>query len=232
MRSRNTNLLELTAIHYGALVLEESLKGKLGAVLPDNATAVSFLQREGGTVSWTLNMEAPKSLQWIERGEQGHHSDTVCEGREQRVGRFSQQKGTSHHHRMDSSPATPSMQCSVEGVGISTCGSLCDRMNYTLPNLLSPFQDPMTVATVALLFSGTTTRNYLLFPPFCVINKLNRGQTDSVLALEGVVSRSHGAVHQHPQEDFLQEEIFSVCHTCSTAFTSISTPFSWQVEGD
>ena len=65
-RSLHINTLELRAIRLGLLHFTELLQGKTVAVFSDNATALSYLAKEGGTHSVSLNMEAQKTLEWAE----------------------------------------------------------------------------------------------------------------------------------------------------------------------
>ena len=61
------NLLELRAIRFGLLHLEDMLRGRTTAVFSDNMTALSYLLKQGGTHSSSLNAEAQATLSWAER---------------------------------------------------------------------------------------------------------------------------------------------------------------------
>ena len=64
--SLHINLLELRAIHLGLSHFTEDFHGKAVAVFSDNATALVYLAKEGGTRSRVLNAEAQSVLQWAE----------------------------------------------------------------------------------------------------------------------------------------------------------------------
>ncbi|XP_045104399.1 uncharacterized protein LOC123499932 [Portunus trituberculatus] len=64
--SLHINLLELKAIRLGLLHFKDHVRGQTVAVFSDNATALSYLAKEGGTRSGSLNAEAQAILQWAE----------------------------------------------------------------------------------------------------------------------------------------------------------------------
>ncbi|XP_045127738.1 uncharacterized protein LOC123514154 [Portunus trituberculatus] len=142
--SLHINLLELKAICLGLLHLKEHVRGQTVAVFSDNATALSYLAKEGGTCSGSLNAEAQAILQW-----------EVC----------------NLLWRLWSYP---------------TVDLFATRLNFRLPNFISPFRDPMAVATDAFLYNWDHQDLYA-FPPFPlfrkVLNKLKMARQTNVILI-------------------------------------------------
>lgn len=173
-RSLHINLLELRAIRLGLSHFMESVRGKTVAVFSDNATALSYLAKEGGTRSRLLNAEAQEILQWAEdhtvqiltqfvKGSSNVLAD--CLSRQDQV---ISTEWTLHQDicyrlwRLWSYP---------------TVDLFATRLNFRLPNFVSPFRDPMAIATDAFLYNWDHQDLYA-FPPFPLIRKvLNKLRT-------------------------------------------------------
>ena len=167
-RLDHITLLELRAIRQGLLAFADVVVGKTVAVLSDNTTAVSYLQKAGGTRSSRLNLEAQMTLQWAEdhsvtlltqfvRGESNVVADCLSRG-----------------HQVISTEWTLHQQvCDTlwRLWGYPLIDLFATRMNYRLPNFVSPFRDPMAVATDAFLFPWDHMELYA-FPPFHVVRKV------------------------------------------------------------
>ena len=66
-RDMSINLRELRAIRLGLLEFENEFAGRSVGILADNTTALSYLRKEGGTRSATLNAQAQDILAWAEQ---------------------------------------------------------------------------------------------------------------------------------------------------------------------
>ena len=65
-RSLHINILELRAIRLSLFHFMKNVQGKTVAVFSDNTTALSYIIKEGGTRSTSLNAEAQLILEWAE----------------------------------------------------------------------------------------------------------------------------------------------------------------------
>ncbi|KAK3864567.1 hypothetical protein Pcinc_029750 [Petrolisthes cinctipes] len=171
-RSLHINLLELRAVRLGLLHFREQVHGKTVAVFSDNTTALSYLAKEGGTRSGSLNAEAQTILQWAE-----DHAIQI-------VTQFV--KGSSNVladclSRQDQIISTEWMLhqdiCSQlwRLWSYPTVDLFATRLNFRLSNLVSPFWDPMAIATDAFLYNWDHQDLYASHPfPLVrkVINKL------------------------------------------------------------
>ena len=122
-RSLHINVLELRAIRLSLLHFSRTVHGQTVAVFSDNTTALSYLAKEGGTQSTSLNAEAQRILEWAE-----NHSVKILtfhKGLLQCVGGLSQQAPSVHLHRMDSSSGRVSP--ALETVGLSNCRPVCHQ---------------------------------------------------------------------------------------------------------
>lgn len=167
-QQEHITLLELRAIRLGLQAFEAVLQGKSVAVLSDNTTAVSYIKKAGGTRSVTLNHEAQKTLQWAEdnsvtiitqfvRGESNVLADSLS-----RKNQVISTEWVLHQQVCDNL---------WQVWGCPTVDLFATRLNYRLPNFVSPFHDPMAVATDAFLFPWDHMELYA-FPPFHVIRKV------------------------------------------------------------
>ena len=180
--SLHINLLELRAVRLGLQHFKDHVRGQTVAVFSDNATALSYLAKEGGTRSGSLNAEAQLILQWAEdhavqiltqfvKGSSNVLAD--CLSRQDQI---ISTEWTLHQDictllwRLWSYP---------------TVDLFATRLNFRLPNFISPFRDPMAVATDAFLYNWDHQDLYA-FPPFPlirqVLNKLRMAhQTNLIL---------------------------------------------------
>ena len=167
-QQEHITLLELRAIRLGLQAFEDVLQGKTIAVLSDNTTAVSYIKKAGGTRSAKLNHEAQLTLQWAEdnavtlltqfvRGENNVVAD--CLSRRNQV---ISTEWTLHQQVCDNLWRL---------WGCPMVDLFATRMNYRLANFISPFPDPMAIATDAFLFPWEHKELYA-FPPFHVIRRV------------------------------------------------------------
>ena len=79
------NLRVLRAIRLGLQHFQHSLQGQSVVTYSDNATALSYIKKQGRTFSWTLNAEAQHLLDWAVSGHLSgvpvHHGVEKCGGR-------------------------------------------------------------------------------------------------------------------------------------------------------
>ena len=176
------SLLELRSIRLGLQAFQSRLQGKTVAVMSDNTTAVSYLQKAGGTRSAALNHEAQKTLQWAEdcsitiltqfvRGRDNILADGLS-----RTNQVLSTEWTLHHHVCKDLWRL---------WGYPLLDLFATRLNNRVPNFVSPFPDPSAVATDAFLLPWDLKDLYA-FPPFAVLRKvLNklRSSTGVVLTL-------------------------------------------------
>ena len=181
--SMHINVLELKAIWLGLSHFTGVLQGKTVAVFSDNATALSYLAKEGGTRSTSLNAEAQRILAWAEvhsvtiltqfvKGSSNVLADCLS-----RRAQIISTEWTLHHE-----------VCSQlwKLWGYPTVDLFATRLNFRLPNFVSPFHDPCAVATDAFLYNWNHQDLYA-FPPFPlvrqVLNKLRSAQGTSLILI-------------------------------------------------
>ncbi|KAK3886178.1 hypothetical protein Pcinc_009638 [Petrolisthes cinctipes] len=158
-RSLHINLLELRAVRLGLLHFREQVHGKTVAVFSDNTTALSYLAKEGGTCSGPLNAE-DHAIQIITQFVKGS-SNVLAD----------------YHSRQDQIISTEWMLhqdiCSQlwRLWSYPTVDLFATRLNFRLPNFVSPFRDPMAIATDAFLYNWDHQDLYA-FPPFPLIRKV------------------------------------------------------------
>ncbi|XP_045101307.1 uncharacterized protein LOC123498206 [Portunus trituberculatus] len=181
--SLHINLLELKAIRLGLLHFKDHVRGQTVAVFSDNATALSYLAKEGGTRSGSLNAEAQAILQWAEdhavriltqfvKGSANVLAD--CLSRQDQI---ISTEWTLHQE-----------VCNLlwRLWNYPTVDLFATRLNFRLPNFISPFRDPMAVATDAFLYNWDH-QNLYAFPPFPlirkVLNKLRMARQTNVILI-------------------------------------------------
>lgn len=159
-REHNT-LLELRAIKLGLEAFEDSLQGRTIVIFSDNATAVAYIKKAGGTRSTKLNHEAQRTLQWARdkgvtiltqfvRGESNVMADRLS-----RKNQIISTEWRLHQQACDNL---------WRFWGHPLVDLFTTRLNYRLPNFVSPFHDPMAVATDAFLFPWDH-KELSAFPP-------------------------------------------------------------------
>ena len=174
-RALHINLLELKAIHLGLLHFEDFLQGQSIAIFSDNTTALSYLLRQGGTRSWSLNIEAQAILEWAEqravtlttqfiRGSANVLADSLS-----RRSQIISTEWTLHQEVCNS-------LWRLNGRPLIDLFST--RLNYRIPTFISPFQDPMALVVDAFLFNWDHLHLYA-FPPFAVIRRVLNKLLDS-----------------------------------------------------
>ena len=166
-RFLSINLRELRAIRWGLAHFRSSLEGKTVAVFSDSSTAVSYLRKQGGTISPSLNEEAQKILRWADSFQISV------------VPQFIQGK---HNVLADSL----SRQDQVIGSEWTLVQDVVDRLihrwpatvdlfatsiNYRLPVYYAPLRDPQSAGTDALLQSWSNLQAYA-FPPFSLVRQV------------------------------------------------------------
>ena len=177
------NLLELRAIRLGLLHFQDVLASSVVAVFSDNTTALAYLSREGGTHSAALNQEARLILDWADanrvkiltqfvRGSINVVADSL-----------------SRRHQIISTEWTLHQEVCNQlwrVWGYPTVDLFATRLNFRLPNFVSPFPDPLAIATDAFLFCWDNQDLYA-FPPLPlvrrVINKLRLSHNTTLILI-------------------------------------------------
>lgn len=166
--SLHINVLELRAIRLGLLHFAEVVKDSVVAVFSDNTTALTYLSKEGGTHSTTLNREARAILDWAER----HSVKILTQFVRGSVNVVAD--CLSRQHQVLSTEWTLHMEvCHLlwRLWGYPTVDLFATRLNFRIPNFVSPFQDPEAIATDAFLYNWDDQDLYA-FPPFPLIRKV------------------------------------------------------------
>ena len=167
-KSSHINLLELRAIWLGLQQFQTVLQGKTVAIILGNTTALSYLKKQGGTRSSSLNLEAQHILDWVERNNISIATQFV-KGQSNVLADC-----LSRRNQVINTEWTLHQQVCNKLWKIWGCPLInlfATRLNYRLPNFVSPFQDPMAVATDALLFNWDNKELYG-FPPFAMVRKV------------------------------------------------------------
>ena len=167
-KSLHINLLELRAIRLGLQYFVELVRGKTVAIFSDNTTALSYLAKEGGTRSYLLNLEAQETLDWAERNSVNllcqfvRGSSNVLADCLSRKSQVISTEWTLHQE-----------VCNTlwKVWGCPLVDLFATRLNFRLANFISPFQDPMAIATDAFLYNWDHQELYA-FPPFSLVRKV------------------------------------------------------------
>ena len=161
------NWRELRAIGLALQHFQHTLVNKVVAVHSDNTSALAYLQKEGGTVSGTLNAEAQRILRWTERanislrpqfvmGEKNVLADILS-----RSDKVIGSEWTLHQEVVNELihkwPANIDL--------------FATALNYRLPNYFSPVPDGQAIAVDALLQNWDNIQGYA-FPPTAIIRKV------------------------------------------------------------
>ena len=166
--NHHINLLELRAIRLGLQQLKEVVHNKVVAIIADNVTALAYIQKQGGTRSRTLTMEARELWTWAERNK----TKLVCQ--------FLQGKDNVVADSLSRSNQIISTEWTLH---IEVCRQLWRRwnqplvdlfatsLNYRLQTYVSPAPDDMALARDAMLFDWDGLDVYA-FPPFPLIRKV------------------------------------------------------------
>ena len=174
-QTMSINWRELRAIRLGLVHFESRLLGCPVAVFCDNTTAISYLRKQGGTVSSSLNDEAQVLLRWAE--EKGvtllpqfilGRTNVVADALSRR-GQVLASEWTlcqeEVNHLLRKWPATVDLFATSD--------------NHRLPVYFSPLHDPMAAGVDSLLQSWDHLQAYA-FPPFNlmrpVLNKIRQSQ--------------------------------------------------------
>ena len=176
-KTYSINWRELRAVRLGLLTFEHRLEGCPVAVFCDNTTAISYLRKQGGTVSPWLNEEAQAVLRWAE--EKGISllpqfimgSANVVADALSRRGQVITSEWTlcqeEVNHLLKKWPATIDLFATAK--------------NYRLPVYFSPLHDPMAAGVDSLLQSWNHLQAYA-FPPFNLLRQV----LNKVRASEGL----------------------------------------------
>ncbi|XP_045130668.1 uncharacterized protein LOC123515846 [Portunus trituberculatus] len=203
--SLHINLLELKAIRLGLLHFKDHVRGQTVAVFSDNATALSYLAKEGGTRSGSLNAEAQAILQWAEdhaiqiltqfvKGSANVLAD--CLSRQDQI---ISTEWTLHQE-----------VCNLlwRFWNYPTVDLFATRLNFRLPNFISPVSGSNGSSHRRLSVQLGSSKS-LCLPTFPVDQEgaqqaengtSNKRYSDcSVLATEGMVPRPHTGLSRHSQ---------------------------------
>ena len=150
----------------GLVHFRQQLEDQVVAVFSDSSTAISYLKKQGGTISPLLNQEAQEILRWAELhhivlipqfilGKNNVLADSLSR-RNQVIGSewtLCQEVVDKLVHRW---PATVDL--------FST------SINFRLPVYFAPLRDPASAGTDAFLQSWDHLQGYA-FPPFALVRQ-------------------------------------------------------------
>lgn len=166
--SCHINFLELKAVRLALLHFQHLLHGRTVGLFSDNTTALAYLAHQGGTHSSTLNLEAQRILRWAEsksisirtqfiRGSHNVVADSL-----------------SRRHQVIPTEWTLHQEVCQDLWklwGRPLIDLFATSQNYRIPTFVSPFKDPMAIATDAFLFNWDHQELYA-FPPFAAIRQV------------------------------------------------------------
>ena len=177
------NLLELRAVRLALVHFQHLLQGKTVGVFADNTTALAYLSHQGGTHSSTLNEEAQQTLRWAESRSISIRTQFISGTRNVVA------DSLSRRHQILSSEWTlhPEVCRNLWRLwGMPLVDLFATSQNFRLPSFVSPFPDPMAIATDALLFNWDQKELYA-FPPFPairpVLSKLRSARGTSLILI-------------------------------------------------
>ena len=173
------NWRELRAVFLALQRFQVSLEDSTVALFVDNATAVSYLRKQGGTFSPALNQEAQRILRWAEShrirlvpqfilGKDNVVADSLSR-KDQIIG----SEWTLHQSVFDQIRKKWPVMVDL----------FATPLNYRCPIYFAPFADPQSAGTDAFLQDWSNMQAYA-FPPFCLVRLvLNKVRTSRNLDL-------------------------------------------------
>ena len=177
------NILELRAVGLALHHFQHLLINKTVGVCSDNTTALAYLSHQGGTHSIPLNGEAQRILRWAEEKSIFIQTQFISGIRNVVADSLSRRNQVLSTEWTLHSDVCHSLW---KIWGSPMIDPFATSQNFRLPNFVSPFPDPLAIATDAFLFSWDHKDLYA-FPPFPmirkVLNKLCQAQGTSLILI-------------------------------------------------
>ncbi|XP_063802384.1 uncharacterized protein LOC134970322 [Pseudophryne corroboree] len=161
------NILELRAIRYALIRIQTMVQGQPVRVQSDNATAVAYINKQGGTRSWSTMREVAQILAWAERwvpvisaihipGVENWEADFLS-------------RHTIHPGEWELHPEV--FLSLVDRWGMPDIDLMASRLNAKLPHYGARTQDPQAILIDALTAPWQFQLGYV-FPPIPLIPRL------------------------------------------------------------
>ena len=170
------NVLELRAVGKSLLHFLPLLRGHTVGVYADNTTALAYLKHQGGTRSEPLNSEAQRILRWTE-AHQISLTTRFLSGLRNVVADAVSRRGQVLPTEWTLHPEVCKALWRLWGQ--PSVDLFATSLNFRLQAFVSPFPDPMAIASDAFLFNWNHLELYAFPPPAVirrVINKLLTAQ--------------------------------------------------------
>ena len=162
------NMLELKAIWLALQEVLPMVRNKNVAVFSDNMTALSYLQKQGGTKSWSLFRLVQRIFLWLEEN-QIRLIPQFIQGVRNSVADALSRKGQILPTEWMLHPEVCRQIWKVWGQPMIDL--FATSLTKRLPLYMAPHSDPMSVATDSMLQSWSNMDGYA-FPPFAMIRSV------------------------------------------------------------
>ena len=162
------NMLELKAIWLALQEVLPQVRNKVVAVFSDNMTALSYLQKQGGTKSWSLFRLVQQILLWMEDNDIRLIPQFI-QGVRNSVADALSRKGQVLPTEWMLHPDVCKQIWKVWGQPMIDL--FATNLTKRLPLYMAPHSDPMAVATDSMLQSWSNMDGYA-FPPFAMIRSV------------------------------------------------------------
>ncbi len=175
------NLLEMEAVARGLRAFKEFLKDSTVAVMSDNTTVVSYLNKQGGTRSKTLCLNTIRLMDWAD----DHHiiiRSTFVPGRlNVRADALSRRNQILKQEWSLAQQVFKQICCLWETPQVDLFAT---NLNHKLPLYFSPIPDPQALGRDAMIQSWVGLNAYA-YPPTSLIRatltKIREDKTDVIL---------------------------------------------------
>ena len=166
--SKHINHLELLAVKYAIRELKDSLRGKSVMLMTDNATAVSYLKKQGGTRSIPLYLLARDILLMAQEFQIILQVKHIPGERNALADLLSRRHTVVHTEWTLLQGVADSIFHQWEKPSVDLFAT---RLNNRLPIWISPMADPRAMGVDALSISWKGMYGYA-FPPFILLTKV------------------------------------------------------------
>ena len=161
------NWRELPSIHMGLFHFLESLQGKSLALFFDNTTVLTYLKKQGGMFSQSMNTEAQLLLRWTESMGITLLPQFIMEARNVVA------DSLSSRHQVLGSEWTLAQEAVDDLLRMwpVTVNLFATSLNFWLQVYFSPLNDPLAAGTDAFLQNWDGLQAYA-FPPFALVRQV------------------------------------------------------------
>lgn len=177
------NLLELRAVRLALCHFQHLLQGRTVGVMADSTTDLAYLWHQGGTHSSGLNVEAQRTLHWVQERSISLRTQFISESRNIVANSFSRKSQVLSTEWTLHQEVCRALWRLWNMVLVSLFAT---SQNFRIPAYVSPFPDSMTIATDAFLFNWDH-QELFAFPPFATIrqllSKLQSSQRTSIILI-------------------------------------------------